>query len=43
VGLEADEKLDISLERKKQRNGCSMRGRSRGIAEEEAQQDGESN
>jgi hypothetical protein len=44
VGLEADEKLDISLERKKQRNGCSMRGRGRGInGEEQAQEDGESN
>jgi hypothetical protein len=43
-GLEADKKLDISPERKKKRNSCSVQGRSRGITrEEEAQEDGESN
>jgi hypothetical protein len=40
VGREADEELDISPERKKQRNG-SVRGRSRGIPREEEAEDGE--
>ena len=44
VGRGADEELDISPERKKQKNVCSVCGRNRWIArEEEEQEDGERN